>query len=82
MPAPAALVPHAAFAATAQRARERTLPPGRGGEDEYVAAERQRDQIVGKGGGGGDGDEVRGEGRGGCPRLADDDEDVGGGGRS
>ena len=45
-----------------------------------TTAERQRDQIFGKGGG--DGDEGRGEGRGGCPRLADDDEDVGGGGRS
>ena len=42
----------------------------------------QRDQIVSKGGGGGDGDEGRGEGRGGCPRLADENEDVGGGGRS
>ena len=30
MPAPAALVPHAAFAATAQCPRERNLPSGRG----------------------------------------------------
>ena len=46
-----------------------------------ATAERQRDQIVGKGGGGGN-RESRGEGRGGCPLLADNDEDVGGGGRS